>query len=90
MHVLFYDYPDDVVERRAPLRAEHLELAGHWRDDGRIVLAGALGDPPHSGMIVFDVDDPAAIEEFTALDPYVQKGLVTGWRVEPWNVVVRR
>jgi len=25
---------------------------------------------------------------FAAADPYVQRGLVTGWRVRPWNTVV--
>ena len=42
---LFYDYVEDVVEKRAPLRADHLALAREWKADGRIVMAGALGNP---------------------------------------------
>ncbi len=88
-HCLFYDYVEDVVEKRAPLRADHLALARAWKDDGRIVMAGALGDPPHGALFVFRVEDPEQIEEFVALDPYVSGGIVTGHRVVPWNVVIQ-
>jgi uncharacterized protein YciI len=87
-HILFYDYVPDVVERRAPYREEHLAIVRRWRDEGRVVMAGALGDPPHGAALVFRVDDPAEVEEFARADPYVVNGVATGWRVEPWNVVV--
>jgi uncharacterized protein YciI len=87
-HILFYDYVPDVVERRAPYREEHLALVRRWRDEGKVVMAGALGDPPHSAALVFRVGDVAEVEEFARADPYVVNGVATGWRVEPWNVVV--
>lgn len=87
-HCLFYDYVEDVIEKRAPLRADHLALARAWRDDGRIVMAGALGDPPRGALFVFRVDDAAQIDAFVAADPYVSGGIVTGHRVAPWNVVI--
>jgi hypothetical protein len=30
---------------------------------------------------------PDQVESFAQADPYVTSGLVTAWRVEPWNVV---
>jgi uncharacterized protein YciI len=87
-HALFYDYVENAVERRAPYREDHLAWARTWKDTGRIVMAGALGDPPHGGLFVFLVEDPAQIDEFVAGDPYVSGGIVTGHRVEPWNVVI--
>jgi uncharacterized protein YciI len=87
-HALFYDYVEDVVERRAPLREAHLAWARQWKDDGRIVMAGALGSPPYGALFAFRVDDPAQIDEFVAGDPYVEGGIVTGHRVVPWNVVI--
>jgi uncharacterized protein YciI len=85
LHVIFYEYVPDVVERRAPHREGHLALIKRWHEDGRIVMAGALGDPPHGGMIVLRVADPqAAAEEFVAEDPYQPAGLVTSWRIEPF------
>jgi hypothetical protein len=85
---LTYEYVPDVLERRAPHRDAHLALAAEWEERGELVVAGALGDPPHGAMFGFGVDDPARIEDFVAADPYVKAGLVTARRVEPWNVVV--
>jgi uncharacterized protein YciI len=87
-HVLFYDYVENVVERRAPFREAHLEVAREWKDDGRIVMAGALGKPPTGALFVFLVDDPAEIETFVASDPYVINGIVTAHRIAPWTVVI--
>lgn len=84
MYVLFYDYVDDILERRAPHREAHLERI---RANDEIKMAGALGDPPHGALFVFDTDDAAGIEEFAAGDPYVLEGLVTARRVVPWAVV---
>ena len=86
--VLFYDYVENVVERRAPFREAHLAHARAYKDDGKIVMAGALGNPPTGAMFVFLVDDAAEIEAFVAGDPYVQNGIVTDHRVLPWTVVI--
>ena len=84
---LHYDYVPNIVERRAPFRAAHLELYRAWRADGRLVMGGAVGEPPHGALIVFDVESAAEVEEFAAVDPYVLNGLVTDRRIEPWAVV---
>ena len=85
---LFYEYvKENLVERRAPYREEHIGLVREWTADGRMLMAGALGDPPHGGLLVFASEDPADAEAFAAVDPYVRSGIVTAWRVEPWNVV---
>ena len=86
-HLLLYDYVPDIVERRAPHREAHLALVRRWKDDGRVLMGGALGDPPHGAAIVFRVDEPEAVEEFVSADPYVEADLVTRWRIEPWKVV---
>jgi uncharacterized protein YciI len=87
-HVLFYDYVPDIAERRAPHRDAHLELARLWKEEGRLLMAGVLGDPPHGAALVFQLDDPAAVEAFVEADPYVAAGLVTAWRIEPYKVAV--
>lgn len=85
--LLLYDYPDDVLERRAPHREEHLELVRQWKQDGRLLLAGAIGDPVNGGALAFRVEDEAEIDDFLNADPYVREGVIVGHRVEPWNVV---
>jgi uncharacterized protein len=85
--ILFYSYVENIAERRAPHREAHLARINEWRDAGKIVLAGALGSPPHGAAIVFDVDDPSEVERFAAEDPYVVAELVTERRVEPIALV---
>jgi hypothetical protein len=86
-HVLFYEYVDDILERRAPHRDAHLARINEWRDEGKLLLAGAMGKPPHGAALVFDVDDAAEVERFAADDPYVLAGLVRERRVEPIALV---
>jgi uncharacterized protein YciI len=84
---LTYDYVPDVLERRVPHREAHLAHIAEWHERGELLIAGALGDPPHGGFFAFDVEDPARVEEYVAADPYVEAGLITDHRVEPWTVV---
>lgn len=89
MHfILFYDFVENIVERRAPYRAEHLALAREWASDGRLRLGGAFTDPADGAALVFAAEDLAQVEQFVAADPYVANGLVTAWRIRPWTVVV--
>lgn len=85
---LIYDVVDDYVERRATYRSEHLRLAAAATERGEIVLGGAFDDPVDGALIVFRADDGSVAEAFASNDPYVLNGLVTRWRVRPWNVVV--
>lgn len=86
-HILFYDYVEDVLERRGPYREAHLERIRAARESGRVVMAGALGDPPHGAAIVFGDVPVEEVEAFAREDPYMQGGLVAEMRIEPWKVV---
>lgn len=86
-HLLFYNYVEGMLERRAPHRDAHLAHVREWYADGRLELAGALGDPPHGALFAFDAADTQEIERFVADDPYVAAELVTSWRIESWQVV---
>jgi uncharacterized protein YciI len=85
--VLLYDVVDDMVNKRAPYRAEHLQLIREGHERGEIVMAGAVGDPVDGAVLVFRSDSPAAAEKFVMADPYVKHGLVIRWKVKPWALV---
>ena len=85
---LQYEVVENYVERRAPLREEHLKLLREAHARGEVVMAGALGDPPDGALLVFRSESPSTAEEFARHDPYVTRGLITRWTVRPWNVVV--
>jgi uncharacterized protein YciI len=86
-HILFYDYVDDLLERRAPFREAHLQAIRSAREGGQVTLAGAIGDPPHGGVIVFQGVSPEEIDAFARRDAYMQAGLIRDYRIEPWNLV---
>ena len=86
-HLLLYAYVEDVAERRGPYREGHLARIASERDRGHIVMAGAIGDPPNGAAFVFKGLGPDEIEGFIREDPYVEAGLVTSWRIEPWKLV---
>ena len=83
MYILFYDYGENALERRAPYRDEHLGLLQESLKDGYLVMAGAYADPLDGAAVVFRTREAA--EAFVTVDPYVASGLVTGWRVREWN-----
>jgi uncharacterized protein YciI len=84
---LFYDVVGGFATKRQVYREEHLGLVHAAHDRGELVMAGALGDPPDGALLVFRAPDVSIAEAFAKHDPYVINGLVTAWRVRPWNVV---
>jgi len=87
-YILFYEYVEDILERRVPYRSEHLAGARAAYDRGELVMAGALAEPVDRAVLIFKVDDLQIIEAFVRADPYVKAGLVTSWQIRPWSVVI--
>ena len=85
--LLEYTLVDDYLERRAALRAEHLELLRAAHERGELLMAGALPDPYDRSLLVWTAPREV-VERFVASDPYVVQGLVTGWTIRPWAVVI--
>ncbi len=89
MHYLLnYDVAPDYLARRPQFRAAHLALAWQAVERGELVLGGTLNDPIEGAMLLFKADSPAVPTAFAKADPYVLNGLITQWRVTPWNTVV--
>ena len=87
-YLLFYDYAENAVERRAPYREAHLKLAREFQERGELLLGGAFADPVDGAALVFRATDASVVEGFVGQDPYVGSGLVKAWRMRPWTVVV--
>jgi len=86
--VLLYDYVPDVLEKRTPYRPDHLALAKEAHEAGKLVFAGAFDPPTDGALFIFKAVSAAEVEDFVRRDPYVKNGVVTGWRVKPWTVVI--
>jgi uncharacterized protein len=85
--VLEYTLADDYLQRRAALREEHLALVRAAHERGELLMAGALPDPYDRALLVWTAPREV-VERFTGSDPYVVHGLVTGWTIRQWDVVV--
>ena len=85
---LKYELTEDYLERREPLRAEHLGLAREAAERGELVLGGAFTDPADEALLVWGTEDRSVVERFVQADPYVSGGLVSRWTIRSWNVVV--
>jgi uncharacterized protein len=86
--LLLYEYVDEMLAHRAPHREAHLAALEAERQAGHVVIAGPYGDPPVGAVFVFSGVDGDHVRAFVQADPYVQAGLVTSWRVQPYNAVV--
>lgn len=83
--ILAHDKPDSLA-LRMDSRPYHLDYA---KDKGCVVLAGPLltegAEPkPKGSMLIIDVADRQAAEEFAANDPYAVAGLFAEVTVTPW------
>ena len=89
--LLSYDYVPGILEKRAPHRAAHVELAREEVAAGRLEQAGATGpisSEPTGAVFVFTTEDAAPVKAFVRKDPYHIHGLVPSYSIEEWTVVV--
>ncbi len=87
--VLFYDYPPDFRERRAPFRAAHIEHGKASAARGELQAGGAFAeDDPPLCMLLFKAESAEAAAAFARADPYVLNGVVLSWRVREWVTAV--
>jgi len=89
MHfLLFYDYVPDYLQRRDAFRDAHLRLAWQYQQRGELILGGVVAEPIDGAVLFFKADSAELVEAFVKSDPYVLNGLVTAWKIRPWNTVV--
>lgn len=87
-YILNYKYVADIVEKRGPYREAHLSAARQKLDAGKLVMAGAAGDPVEGAVFIFKDITKEEIEEFVKSDPYVLNGLVPDYNIKTYAVVV--
>lgn len=86
--ILFYETTDDYMEKRGTYRADHLALAQKMKQDGTLILAGALANPPDGAVLIFQGETEDVARAFAEQDPYVANGLIKKWYVREWTTVV--
>lgn len=85
--VLKYNLSSDYLEKRAPLRAEHLEMIKSFHNSDELQMAGAFEDLTQGALLIFKTEDESRVEEFVNRDPYYLNGLIKSYTINKWNCV---
>jgi uncharacterized protein len=80
-------YAPDALERREPVRADHLAGVQRLSQDGRMLLAGAYEDMSAS-LLVLAVDSEEEALQIVHDDVYWDAGVWTAVRIRRLNRVV--
>lgn len=87
LYVLQYDYVADALEKRKPYREGHLSMINSQVEKGNVIIAGAVGNPPTGGLLIFRNITPNDIEQIAKQDPYVINGVVSKYSIQPYIAV---
>jgi uncharacterized protein YciI len=83
--VLEYRYAD--LDARARSRPDHLAYMQHLHEQGKVVLAGPVGDGS-GAMVVLRLGSQEEAAEVIKGDPYTAAGVGVDHVLRPWNVAV--
>lgn len=83
--VLEYRYAD--MDARARVRSDHLAYVQSLLEEGKVVLAGPVGDGS-GAMMVLQVASEEAARRIVSRDPYTAAGVGVDHVLRPWNVVI--
>lgn len=85
-YVMWGTYCENVLEKRVPYRAEHLEGLQQQKDSGVLVALGPTVDN-RKVFGIYEAESEAAVRQLVESDPYWQNGIWTGYEVHAWNQV---
>jgi uncharacterized protein YciI len=87
--MLTYAYAPDMLERRQPHRAAHLEHLQQAKARGFVLLAAAYADPVDGALLICQADEAVEVFSWLANDPYNRAGLIRSATVREINVAVQ-
>lgn len=84
-YVLEYTYGD--METRARVRPRHLEYMTGLNVEGKVVMAGPVGDGA-GAMVVYEAPSEDEVRRLIDEDPYTLEGVAVEHSLREWNVVI--
>ena len=88
LFVVILKFTDD-RERLLANRPVHREYLRSMLEQGKLVETGPFADDS-GGMVVYEAEDRAAVEEILANDPYRPANVVVHYDIYEWNRVMQR
>ena len=88
LYALIYRYIEDsdVVARHRP---EHRAYLRSLVEAGELLVAGPLGEPgPARGLLIFEVESAARVQEIADADPFHAHGVVAERTIQSWTLSI--
>jgi hypothetical protein len=85
--VLLYESADDVASRASAYMEAHGARLREFAGRGDLLQVGTFADPQRDGSMAIFASREAVLE-FVSGDPFVQAGVVRGWRMLEWNEIL--
>lgn len=82
-YVMWGNYCENVMEKRAPFREAHLAGLKTQQDAGILITLGPTQD---ATMVfgIYDADSEATVQAIVEGDPYWQHGIWTSYNIKEW------
>jgi uncharacterized protein YciI len=81
--VVWGTYCDDVLEKRAPFRQEHLDGLQRQKDAGLLITLGPTADT-RLVFGIYEAESQEQVEQALHADVYWREGIWTELQVHPW------
>ena len=81
--VLWGSYCEDVLEKRAPYRQDHLEGLQEQKERGILITIGPTTDITQV-FGIYEAPDEATVRALIEADPYWKNGIWTKYDVKEW------
>jgi uncharacterized protein YciI len=81
--VVWGTYCDDVLEKRAPFRQEHLDGLQRQKESGLLITLGPTADT-RLVFGIYEAESQELVEQALHADVYWREGIWTELQVHPW------
>lgn len=81
--VVWGTYCDDVLEKRAPFRQEHLDGLQRQKEAGLLITLGPTADT-RLVFGIYEAESQDQVEQALHADVYWREGIWTQLQVHPW------
>ncbi|MFL5887300.1 MAG: YciI family protein [Thermoleophilaceae bacterium] len=86
-YVVLYESADDVASKAPAHQDAHVARLNEFHGRGDLLMVGTFDDPQRDGSMAVFGSREAAVD-FVNGDPFVQNGVVRGWRLLEWNEIL--
>lgn len=82
-YIMWGSYCEDVIEKRAPYRQDHLNGLASQKEQGILVTLGPTKDVTKV-FGIYDAENEEIVKKLIESDPYWQNGIWTEYEIKEW------